>query len=101
MTMKGILHGSVLGVAMGLAWPAAGSGSAAKELPKAEDILDRAAEATGAKAGAKIETAFLKMKISGQDTEAHLVLYYAGPTKFYREVSVEGFSKTELVVSGE
>src|SRR5262245_6327283 len=99
--MKGILHGSVLALGMVLAWPAAGSGSAAKELPKAEDILDRAAEATGAKASPKIETAFLKMKKSAQDTEAHLVVYYAGPTKFYREECVEGLGKFELVVSGE
>src|SRR5262249_33319134 len=70
-------------------------------LPKADDLLDREAKARGGKkAHQKVKTVFLKLKISGADMTQRQVIYHAGPNQHYREFSVEGVGKTEVVVSG-
>jgi len=105
--MKRFLLRSVLalGLVAGLAGasPLAGQELPRQKLPRAEDILDREAEAVGGnKAHEKVKTVVtkMKMKISGQDMEIGVVIYHAGPNKQYKEFTREGYGKMEIVVDG-
>jgi hypothetical protein len=95
----------VLGWVVG--YPIGGSHLAAQEapkpeLPKAEDILDKEAEAMGGKtANQKVKTVVVKGKISQGDTQVGFLIYHAGPNKRSMEYSEEGVSRWEFVVSGE
>jgi hypothetical protein len=73
-----------------------------QELPRAEDILDREAAAVGSKeARQQIKTVVTTMKLSGEDMQIGIVVYHAGPTKHYKEISRDGLRKMEVVVDGD
>lgn len=88
-------------------YPIEGSRLAAQEvakpeLPKAEDILDKEAEAMGGKAAnQKVKTVVVKGKVSQGDSQIGFIIYHAGPNKQCMEYSEEGVSRWEFVVSGE
>jgi len=78
-----------------------GSSARAGELPKAEVVLDKEAEAAGGKAAAeKIKTASLKAKISAGDVKIDVLLQF-GPEKYYKALAVDGIRSEEFVVVGD
>jgi hypothetical protein len=105
--MNRLFFRSVLALGLVAGGSAAAAPLAAQELPrqgppKAEQILDREAEALGGKeANQKIKTVVMKMKLSVGDQQAGILVYHAGPTKQYMEVTLEGVWKKETVVNGD
>jgi hypothetical protein len=105
--MKRFLLRSVLALGLITGGLAAVAPLAAQELPKeglprAEDILDREAKATGGKeARQQVKTIATTMKISAEEMQIRLVVYHAGPNKHYKEISSDGLRKTEVVVNGD
>jgi hypothetical protein len=106
-TMQRILLRSVLVLGLVAGGLAGGSRLAGQEpprpaLPRAEDLLDRAAAAAGSKeAFQKVKTIVLEAKVSVQDMRIGSVVYHAGPRKHRQEVTREGLGKTEVVVCGD
>jgi hypothetical protein len=88
----------VLGVAAGCLL--GGQRAAAQELPRAEDILAREAEASGNAAGQKLKTVVMRGTISIQDVKGQFVSYHAAPAKHYLEFTIEGLLKEETGVRG-
>jgi len=105
--VKRFLLYSVLALGLVVGGPAGASPLAAQELtkqglPRAEDILDREAQAVGGKeAREQIKTVSTTMKLSGQDMQVGIVVYHAGPNRHYKEISSDGLRKTEIVVDGD
>jgi hypothetical protein len=96
-----LVMGWVVGCPIGGSHLAA-QGAPKPELPKAEDILDKEAEAMGGKAAnQKVKTVVVKGKISQGDSQVGFIIYHAGPNKQSMEYIDEGVSRWEFVVSGE
>jgi hypothetical protein len=73
----------------------------ADELPTAESILDKEVAAAGGKAATeKIKTTVLKAKGSVQDVTVDILVQLA-PNRYRMDVTIEGISKDEYVVSGD
>jgi outer membrane lipoprotein-sorting protein len=77
-----------------------GSTLRAGELPTAESILDKEAEAVGGKAvNEKVKTVVLKAKLSAGDMNLN-VLQQLAPSRYRMEVTDEGLKTVELVMNG-
>jgi zinc protease len=75
---------------------------AAQELPRAEDVLDKAAVAVADKAAfQKIKTVVKKAKVSVQGMEGRYVEYSAAADKFYKELTIEGLLNNSGGLHGE
>jgi hypothetical protein len=75
---------------------------AAQELPRAEDILDRAAEAVAGKAvRQKTKTTVMRGKVSVQGMSGRYASYQAAPNRRYEELSIDGLLTMEAGVSGD
>jgi outer membrane lipoprotein-sorting protein len=99
--MKRILLRSVLGLALVAACTVSTSRLYAQEAVKAEDILDREAEAVGGKAAhEKVKTFLMTGTISVRDEKQKFNIQFA-PDKFYKELAVEGIETQEIVVNGK
>jgi hypothetical protein len=73
----------------------------AVELPTAESILEKEVAAAGGKAAAeKVRTTVLKAKGSVQDVTVDMLVQLA-PNRYRMDVTIEGISKDEFVVSGD
>jgi hypothetical protein len=94
--MKRVLIRSVVALALLAGYLVGGRPLYARELPRAEDILDREARATGEKAaGGKLKTSVVEGKIAIQGLQGRFIDYRAAPDRYYQEVTIDGLLKAE------
>src|SRR5262245_43547572 len=98
--MKRILIRTVLGLALVAACTVSTSRLYAGDAIKAEDILDREAEAVGGKAAnEKVKTFIMKGTIAVRDGKVKFNIQLA-PDKYYKDLTVDGLGTEEIVVNG-
>jgi hypothetical protein len=74
----------------------------AQELPRAEDILDKATVATGGKAALqKVKTLVVRGKVSVQGMQGRFAHYLAAPDKSYEELTIDGLLTVQGGVRGQ
>jgi outer membrane lipoprotein-sorting protein len=89
---------------IGMAMAAAGTLSAADDLPKADTILDKYLEVTGGKAAyAKLhsQSSTGVMELSAMGLKGKMVAYHAEPDRSLVEVTIEGVGKMTEGTGGE
>src|SRR5262245_21319392 len=101
MKMKRVLIRSVLLLGVAAGCLLGGHRAAAQELPRAEDILAREAEASGNAAARKLKTAVVRGTISVQDMKGRFAGYHAAPDRYYLEFTIDGLVTQETGVSGD
>jgi hypothetical protein len=100
--MKRILLRSVLALGLVAGCLMSVPRLAAQELPRAEDILDRADKAVAGKAaGMKVKTLVFSGKVSVQDMQGRFAIHLAGPKRFSSEFTIDGFLTQETGVRGD